>query len=150
VWDRARRAYLALLGGRDPAAAVVAATGAVDLRPGGLASQTDATTTQTIVVSGPADLIELREIVETATGVGTWPANEADRGEVRSSVLEVEGAAPLLGLLMAMEGLIEDRSPWRTWRTAVDTLAARVEKLRTITVEAVIIEPGGRGADRGG
>ncbi len=65
-------------------------------------------------------------------------------------MLEVEGAAPLLGLLMAMEGLIEDRSPWRTWRTAVDTLAARVEKLRTITVEAVIIERGGRGADRGG
>ena len=142
-WDRARRAYRSLLGDGDPAVDAIERLGAVDLRPGGPAPRPDGGPARVIVVSGPADLVELREIVETATGVGTWPAPALIPGEVRTAQLPVEREAPLLGLLLAMEGLIDDRSPWRTWRTAVDTLAARVRELESITVEALIIEPGG-------
>lgn len=141
-WDRARRAYRALLSDCDPAATVVERLDALDLRPGGDASAPDDGPPRAVVVSGPADLRELREIIETATGIGTWPTPPGGEGEIRTAQIEIQRPAPLLALLLAMDGLIEDRSPWRTWRTAVDTVAGRVGGLRVVTVEARIIEPG--------
>jgi hypothetical protein len=141
-WDRARLAYRAFIGDRDPVADLVR-LGAVDLRPGGVATVHEGDGERTIVVSGPQDLAELREIVEAAIGVGTWPVAAGTPGEIRTVHLDVEGSGPLSGLLLAMEGLIDDRSPWRRWRSAVDTIAARIATLSSITIEALIIEPGG-------
>ena len=148
-WDRARRAYRTLIGDHDPAAAAIAEGGAIDLRPGGPLPAPDTGLSRLVVVSGPADLVELREIVETATGVGTWPTaaqgNAAltamGSGALHTARLEIERPAALLGLLLAMDGLIEDRSPWGTWRTVVDTLAGRVHELRAVTIEARIVHP---------
>ena len=119
---------------------MVADLDAVDLRPGGPAP---ARASATLIVSGPDDLKELRAIVETATGVGSWPRSPAAPGEVRTATMPLVRPGAALGLLLAMEGLIDDRSPWRTWRTAVDTLAPAVGALDTLTIEAVIVDPGG-------
>jgi hypothetical protein len=131
-----------LIGDRDPVADLLR-LGAVDLRPGGVATAHEGAGERTIVVSGPHDLVELREIVEAAIGVGTWPVASRDPGEIRTVHLDIDGPGPLSGLLLAMEGLIDDRSPWRRWRSAVDTIAARIATLRSITIEALIIEPDG-------
>ena len=142
-WERARLAYQELVRGVDPAATAIKRLDAVDLRPGGPGPARSGRRARAIVVSGPADLVELREIVEAATGVGTWPTTVGAPGEVRTARLDLHRSAPLLSLLLAMDGLIDDRSPWRTWRTTVDTLAGRVRKLRSITIEALIIRPVG-------
>jgi hypothetical protein len=132
VWVRARGAYVALLGDEDPAAAALA-TGAVDLRPGHSDEVPDSAAAT--LVSGPDDLAELREIVESATGVGTWPRSSATDGEIITVELRLERPAALLGLLLAMEGVIERRSPWGRWRTMVDTMAARVQELDVVTID---------------
>lgn len=94
------------------------------------------------LLSGPADLLEVRQIVEAATGIGTWPAPSAAAGEHHRVTVAVERPAAILGLLIAMENLIERRSPWGRWRTTVDTMAARIEALETVTLETVVVEPG--------
>lgn len=130
-----------MIAGHDPAADAVAAESAVDLRP-----RPDAPLDAAglVVVSGPGDLAELRTIAEQSLGVGTWPSAVDVGGEVgpatlRSTHLSVERPAAVLGLLIAMEGMIEDRSPWRTWRTAVEMLAPAIADLDTLTIEARII-----------
>ncbi|MEQ8841302.1 MAG: hypothetical protein RIB98_09995 [Acidimicrobiales bacterium] len=145
AWDRARRAYVAMLGDADPAAALVAA-GALDLRlghdshvPGSHVFEIQEPRVR--IFSAPDDLRELREIVETATGVGTWPAAAPVSGEPIERRIELFSAAPLLALLVAMDGLIERRSPWGRWRTMVDTMASRVGELDAVTVSLVVQEP---------
>jgi len=139
-WDRARRAYLAVLGDADPAAALLA-TDAVDLRLG--YDDADVDPTRRLVVSGPDDLRELRTVVDAVIGPGAWPAPVADGGApIRARLGPGRGPA-MLGLLMAMEGLIERRSPWGGWRTVVDTVAARVVTIEEVTVEFRVIEPRG-------
>lgn len=126
-----------MLGDEDPAAELLA-DGASDLRLGhdrGLAS------TELVLVSGPSDLIELREIVESALGVGTWPTSPQVEGEILRARIRVHRPAVLLGLLMAMEDLIDKRSPWGRWRTVVDTMAARVTALTEITVDVRVVRP---------
>jgi hypothetical protein len=142
-WDRARRAYRALIGENDPAADVLGLTGAVDLRPGVRRPDSDDPIRRVVVLAGPGDLIELREIVEAATGVGTWPSGPSVAGEIRRGRLEITRPSSLLGLLVAMEGVIDDRSPWRTWRSAVDIVAARVREIGALSLEAVIVRPDG-------
>ena len=137
-WDRARREYAALLGDDDPAAEWLAG-GALDLRPGGPAP---ASYDGPVVVSGPADMREVRRIVEQSTGVGTWPSARAGAGPLARTTRQVARPAAVLGLLLAMEGLIEDRSPWRKWRTAVETLADRIAGLTVVTVEARLQDRG--------
>ena len=138
-WDRARRAYVALLGDEDPAAVMLAA-GVVDLRLGyedgavGL--------DRAALVSAPDDLHELREIVESATGPGTWPTPGVAAGEQIQARIELPTPAAALGLLLSMEDLIERRSPWGRWRTTVDTMAARVGELDAVTVSFVVRKPG--------
>lgn len=137
-WDRARRAYVGLLGADDPAASFLA-DGALDLRLGHDAASLDPA--RRLVVSGPDDLVELRTIVESAIGVGSWPAPARADGEPVVAVVGSPRPAAMLGLLMAMDGLIETRSPWGRWRTVVDTMAARVAAIDTITVDLRVVEP---------
>jgi hypothetical protein len=129
---------VALLGDDDPAAAILAA-GAVDLRLGhdDRAVGLDRAT----VVSAPDDLQELRAIVESATGVGTWPTPDGVDGDPIRARIELAAPAAALGLLLSMEDLIERRSPWGRWRTTVDTMAARVVALDAVTVSFVVREP---------
>ena len=137
-WDRARRAYLALLGPDDPAAALVAA-GALDLRLG--YDPDDADPARRLVVSGPDDLKELREIVERAVGPGAWPPLPPVAGVPIGTRLGPGRGPAMLALLMAMDGLVERRSPWGGWRTVVDTVASRVAALDGVTVDLRVIEP---------
>lgn len=154
---RVRAALELVLGEMDPArdllvtpaagltAAAADLTGpAADLRL--LGSETTAAAwPPIIVVSGLDDLAELRTVVERSTGVGTWPkppspealsaAGYRATGWVDDSV-PVGRPAAMAGLLLAMKGLIEDRSPWRTWRTAVDTLAPALRAVDRLTVQA--------------
>jgi hypothetical protein len=58
--------------------------------------------------------------------------------------VEVAQPAALLALLMTMEDLIERRSPWGKWRTAVDTMAGRVGGIRALTIDLRIVDLGGR------
>jgi hypothetical protein len=136
AWDRARRAYVALLADRDPASSLLAA-GAADCRLGFAGTIPDA---PTVLVSGPDDLRELREIVESALGVGTWPARACPDGAAITARVEIDRPAAVLGLLIAMEGLIEARSPWGRWRSVVDTMAARLARLETLTIDVRVIE----------
>lgn len=94
-----------------------------------------------VVLSGPDDLAELRDVVETVTGVGSWPRPpEVDGATVVRARVAIHRPAALLGLLLAMEGLIERRSPWGRWRTTVDTLAARVATIDSIGVDLRLVE----------
>jgi hypothetical protein len=138
-WDRARRAYQRLIDGHDPAAFLVDPDEAHDLRP---SVTVPALAAEATLVAGPRDLQELRAVVQRSLGVGTWPAASLIPGaELVSTEILIERPTALLGLLLAMEGLIEDRSPWRTWRSFVDTLAAAVADIESVTVETQILRP---------
>lgn len=130
--DRARRAYQRLLSDEDPAADWLAA-GAADLRP---FTDGSGPAPAGAVVVGPDDLREIREIVDTQLGVGCWPRAEVIAGERRTvQVALVRGAAT--ALVHAFEGRIEQRSPWGRWRSAVDIMAARLDALDTVTLDAI-------------
>jgi hypothetical protein len=117
-WDRARRAYRSLIAEVDPAASAIHELGAVDLRPGGAPADLDGPR----VLSGPDDLSELRTVVESVTGWGTWPT-------------------PALALVHAMGGLIDDRTGmWRTWKTTVELVAGALASVESLTIEAVVVE----------
>ena len=132
---------MALLGADDPATRLIA-DGALDLRLGHDPSEIDSVDpARRLVVSGADDLVELRAVVESAIGVGSWPAPPPADGQPVVAVVESPRPAAMLGLLIAMDGLIETRSPWGRWRTVVDTLAARVRAIDTITVDLRVIEP---------
>lgn len=136
-WGRARRAYRDLIADVDPAAAVVDEPGVVDLRPRG--APTDLAG-GSYVLSGPRDLIELRTVVELVTGPGTWPAPPPIDGELVRATLEVARPAPVLMLVQAMEGLVVDRTGmWRTWKTAVELVAATLADVDSLTVEAIVV-----------
>lgn len=133
-WDRARRAYERLLAEVDPAAAWLAA-GATDLRMrGGRPDEVDGP----VVVAGPDDLREIQAIVDTQLGVGCWPRPPTVAGERRSTTVAAARGA-VTALVHALEGHIELRSPWARWRTAVDTMASRLDLLEVVTLEAVLV-----------
>ena len=135
-WHRARRAYGALIADVDPAAALIDELGAVDLRPGGDPTGIEGP----VVVSGPADLAELRAVVESVTGPGTWPVPPVVTGDVHRATVAVERPAPAVALVRAMEGLIDDRpGMWRTWKTTVELVAAALAEVDVLTVEAVVV-----------
>ena len=97
-----------------------------------------------MLLAGPDDLIELRRVVERALGVETWPGHRAD-GRIDpattwTATIPLRHPGPALALLLSMEGLIEDRSPWRRWRTAVETIAPEVTALDTLTVQAALVD----------
>jgi len=96
------------------------------------------------VVSGPNDLIEFRTVVERLTGPGTWPVRELPPGfvvvETRTAAIELPRPSPAMGLIVAMENLIEDRSrAWRTWKTMVESLAMGVPAGMSMSVEALVV-----------
>ncbi|MEM7142557.1 MAG: hypothetical protein AAF548_16160 [Actinomycetota bacterium] len=137
-WDRARRCYRDLLGDDDPVAGLVLA-GALDLRPGFVHAECDPS--RQMVLPAEGDLGELRAVVEAATGVGTWPSPSDGPGDRHRVGVAVARPAALLGLLLAMDGLIERRSPWGKWRTMVDTMAARVAEIEHLTMVFRVVEP---------
>jgi len=145
-WDRARLAYRHLLGGADPVADLLAGGDAVDLRPAGIETIGE-TAGELVVVSGPDDLLELRAIVESIAGTGTWPVPPPPSGETRRGSVELASPGPALRLVAALEGLVDDRGGmWRTWKTTTELVAARAARLRRLTVEAVVVSrPAGRG-----
>ena len=147
-----------MVGDADPGAGLVARA-THDLRPAGLAdlADLDGLTGLTgrppggVVVAGPDDLCELRAVVERVTGSGSWPAPAATFAAAAVPVgarvterVAVASPATLLGLVAALEGHIERRSPWSTWRGVVDALAGPVGELATVTVDAVLVasDPG--------
>lgn len=143
-WDRARGAYSAMINGFDPFGDSHG-VGIVDLRPGFTADELGAVDSGgTAIVSGPSDLIELRVLVERLTGPGTWPVSELPAGfvvvETRNGEVELDRPAAALGLIMAMESRIEDRSrAWRTWKTVVESLAAGIPPSTKLTVESLLV-----------
>ena len=139
-WLRARRAYADLLGAADPVADLMVA-GAVDLRPGGPI----ATGPLRVVTSGPDDLVELVRAVESVTGPGTWPRPGIPLGwrvaETHRARVALGRPTPALALVAAMEGLITDRTgAWRTWRTTLETVAAAVAPIGSLTVDARVLD----------
>jgi len=139
-WSRVRGAYAALIADKDPWKAQLAA-GAFDLRVGYGSDELNNLSGDTVVVSGPGDLAELREIVERMTGPATWPVSTVPTDfeiiETRSATLHLVRPAIALGLVMAMEGHIEDRArAWRTWKTAVESLAGAISPEFQVTIEA--------------
>jgi nitroreductase len=131
-----REAYLAVLGGGDPAAPFL--TGAVDLRP-----QTEPIPVSGVVVtSGPEDLRELRQALEQVTGTGTWPFETRDPAatDLRlRGTLSLSSKAPLLELVSALEDEVVDRTgAWRTWPTVVASVASLLGPPLTLTVDAVV------------
>lgn len=136
-WDRARLAYRDLLGDADPAAGVLVGNDVVDLRPEGLGERRLDPVT---VVSGPGDLLELRTVVESITGVGTWPAPPPVDGAVLRASIVLDRPVPAVRLVAALEGLIIDRGAmWRTWRTTMELVAARLAEVPRLSVEAVVV-----------
>lgn len=139
-WDRARLAYRELLGEDDPVAGVLGAGDVVDLRPGGPVAPGGRS--GVVVTSGPGDLGELREIVESITGAATWPVAEPSAGELVRGSIGLRNPGPALRLLAAMEGLVVDRGAmWRTWKTTLELVAGRLSGLDAVTVEAVVARP---------
>lgn len=96
-----------------------------------------------MVVSGPADLVELRAVVESITGTGTWPPPPSGVGDVRRATVRLDRPARALAVVHALDGLIEDRSGmWRTWKTVVELVGARLGEIETLTVEArIVVDP---------
>jgi len=144
-WASVQRAYVQLIGSADPVGPLVAEFGAVDLRPrislGGLASID--IPTGPVVVSGVDDLIELRTVVERVTGPGSWFAHGGVEvgGTSRRGRLDLARPAQAMGLVIALEGLIHDNGgAWRTWKTAVEAIAAGVAELDSLTLEAVVLD----------
>jgi len=96
------------------------------------------------VVSGPDDLIELRQVVERMTGPNTWPVLAAPDGfEVLESHVCVVGIRPSargLALVMSMNALVVDRSgAWRTWKTVVDSIGSVLPTGFELTLQAQVI-----------
>jgi len=144
-WGRARGAYAALIADHHPFAGDLPGV-ITDLRPGFTALELEAATDGGgfAVVPGPGDLIELRALVERLTGPGTWPVADLPSGfvvvETSTAEVELDRPAPAVGLVMAMESQIEDRSrAWRTWKTVIESLAAGIPAGTRISVEAVLV-----------
>jgi len=144
-WGRARVAYSALIADHDPFAGGLT-DGTVDLRPGFTEIELEAAVDVggLVVVSGPGDLIELNSLVERLTGPGTWPVSDLPAGfvavETRSAEMKLDRPTPAVGLVMAMESQIEDRSrAWRTWKTVVESLAAGIPAGTKLSIEALLV-----------
>ncbi len=148
-WTRVRRAYLDLIAESDPIdPAMVGA--ALDLRPGFIEAEVRDLVFigGTALISGPDDLSELRTAVERMTGPNTWPIGVIPSGlEVvahESVRMELPLVGPALGLVMAMNGLIDDRSrAWRTWRTVVDSVGRGLETVDELTIDTLVVASAG-------
>ncbi len=144
-WGRVRVAYSALFADHDPWAAEIE-RGATDLRVGYSSAELHQLTGDAVLVSGPGDLLELREVVERMTGPATWPSSTLPSGfdiiETRALELVLERPASALGLIMAMETHIEDRArAWRTWKTTVESLAGAIPTGFRLSVESSLLGP---------
>ncbi len=133
------------MGRADPVGALVAEFGATDLRPSATVDETVATggSRGPTVVSGPNDLIELRLVVERVTGPGSWftgPGAEVD-GTTRRGHLDLARPAQVMGLVVALEGIVRDNGgAWRTWKTTVEAIAAGAGELESLTLEALVLD----------
>lgn len=116
--------------------------GATDLRPAATIEEVTAARGP-VIVSGPDDLIELRLVVERVTGPGSWftgSGSEVD-GTMRRGRLDLARPAQVMGLVVALEGIVPDNGgAWRTWKTAVEAIAAGVDELESITLEALVVD----------
>jgi len=144
-WGRVRVAYAALIADHDPWEVEIKG-GTTDLRVGYSLSELHQTTGGAVLVSGPGDLLELREVVERMTGPATWPLSMVPSGfdiiETRTVQLVLERPASALGLIMSMEAHIEDRAgAWRTWKTTVESLAGAIPSGFRLSTEASLLGP---------
>jgi len=135
------------VGDHDPASTWIA-DGAVDRRGGPIGQPTG----DDVVISGPGDLRELADAVESVTGAGTWPLArpvllpwpDAVRSAPAGTAVEITANAAM-ALVVALGDELEDRGAmWRTRRTLYDVIDAslRTAELRTVTVVAVRARPG--------
>ncbi len=132
--------------GHDDPAGVDVDGGVVDLRPGWDIDEPGDLRVRgaRAVISGPSDLIELRQVVERMTGPASWPVCGLPDGfvviETRRVVITLPRPAPMLGLVMAMGSLVDDRSrAWRTWKTVVESVGAGLGPSFDLTVEAIMV-----------
>ena len=96
-------------------------------------------------MSGEHDLIELRRIVESVAGPGSWPLEENDGVVVERSagVIEAPTAADAMRLVRHLEAVVTDNSAmWRTWRTVVEAIERRIGEITQLTIEGVLVDFG--------
>ncbi len=89
------------------------------------------------VVRGTGDLVELHEILDDLFGIGCFDRPAATGGESVRAHLPVARPAVVMPFIEALRPHLEGRGPafW-TWKTAREGLAARLQELDTLTVEA--------------
>ncbi len=125
-----RRAYRQLIEAADPARPWLDA-GAVDGRFAGDDAPDGS------VVRGPGDLVELHEIIDDLFGVGCFARPAHHVGEVVRSRIDVVRPAAVMPFLEALRPHLDGRGPafW-TWKTAREAIAARLQAIDSLTIEA--------------
>lgn len=122
---------------------------AVDLRPmkTAMTAASEASDASAIVVAGPEDLAELRDVVERVTGPGTWPFRHQPQpgwtlAETHTESVPIERPAQLMGFVVAIDELLPDRSAaWRTRKTLREAIGVSLKGVDSVTVSAWRIEP---------
>ena len=90
------------------------------------------------MVRGPRDLVELHDIIDDLFGVGCFarPA-AAGGGEIRTVELTIARPAVVMPFIEALHPQLHGRGPafW-TWKSAREAVAARLQALEAVTIEA--------------
>jgi hypothetical protein len=135
-----RRAYIDLVGDLP----ATFCRDAVDVRP--QTTPDEFSDAPALILAGAGDLVELRTVVERVTGPMTWPFR-SDPDPTRSLVDEhtsqvlIERPAQLMMFVMAMDGLLPDRSAaWRTRKTLREALGVALNGLNSVTTVACRFE----------
>ena len=89
------------------------------------------------VVRGPADLVELHDIVDDLFGVGCFERPRGDVSETVRGRMAIDRPASVMPLIEALRPHLEDRGlAFWTWKTAREAIAARLQDVDALTVEA--------------
>ena len=125
-----RIAYRQLIAPVDPARAWLDA-GAADARFAGDGVPPGA------VVRGPNDLIELHDIVDDLFGVGCFARPDCEPMTTAQAKMAIARPAAVMPLIETLRPALEGRGPafW-TWKTAREVMAARLQALDSLTIEA--------------
>lgn len=125
-----RLAYRQLVASVDPAQAWLD-DGAVDARFAGDDVPAGA------IVRGPADLLELHDIIDDLFGVGCFARPHGASTAIARAEVEIARPAAVMPFIEALRPSLEGRGPafW-TWKTAREAMAVRLQELDSLTIEA--------------